>query len=80
MSAETLKQLKIKTSMVKRLKKEYLSYDKETRSLKEKIQQLEVEVPSEESQYEIKKQVMFNLSRINSLYNRKVYYPMLSKN
>lgn len=51
--------------MVKRLKKEYLSYDKETRSLKEKIQQLEVEVPSEESQYEIKKQVMFNLSRIN---------------
>ena len=65
MSAETLKQLKIKTSMVKRLKKEYLSYDKETRSLKEKIQQLEVEVPSEESQYEIKKQVMFNLSRIN---------------
>ena len=66
--------------MVKRLKKEYLSYDKETRSLKEKIQQLEVEVPSEESQYEIKKQVMFNLSRINSLYNRKVYYPMLSKN
>lgn len=37
MSAEILKQLKIKTSMVKRLKKEYISYDKETKTLATKI-------------------------------------------
>ena len=42
MSAETLKQLKIKTSMVKRLKKEYISYEKETKALGHKIDALQL--------------------------------------
>ena len=37
MSAELLKQLKIKTSTVKRLKKEYISYEKETTTQNAKI-------------------------------------------
>jgi len=39
MSAEALKQLKIKTSMLKRLRKEYESYDKEAKGIQTKIQQ-----------------------------------------
>ncbi len=42
MSAENLKQLKIKTSMLKRLRKEYESYQKETKTIQTKIQQHEV--------------------------------------
>lgn len=38
--AEALKQLKIKTSTLKRLKKEYISYEKETTVLKAKIETL----------------------------------------
>ena len=41
MSTENLKQLKIKTSMLKRLRKEYQSYDKETKGIQEKISKLE---------------------------------------
>lgn len=41
MSAEALKQLKIKTAMLKRLRKEYESYDKETKTIQHKIAQLE---------------------------------------
>ena len=39
--AEVAKQLKIKTSMLKRLRKEYESYEKETNGIMQKIQQLE---------------------------------------
>ena len=41
--AEILKQLKIKTSMLKRLRKEYESYDKETKGIQEKLNKLEQE-------------------------------------
>jgi hypothetical protein len=40
MASETLKQLKIKSNVVTRLKKEYQSYDKEVTSMKTKIQAL----------------------------------------
>lgn len=40
MSAETLKQLKIKTAMLKRLRKEYESYEKETKTIQNKITKL----------------------------------------
>ena len=41
--AEVLKQLKIKTSMLKRLRKEYESYDKETKGIQDKLTALEQE-------------------------------------
>lgn len=52
MSAELLKQLKIKTSTLRRLKKEYISYEKETKTLTNKIANLEAN-PNHDEEYEI---------------------------
>ena len=63
MSAEVLKQLKIKTSTLRRLKKEYISYEKETKTINSKIETLEASpVHDEDIEIEIKKNV--------SLYQR----------
>mmetsp|Transcript_63865 Transcript_63865/g.73243 ORF Transcript_63865/g.73243 Transcript_63865/m.73243 type:complete len:118 (-) Transcript_63865:1145-1498(-) len=53
MEATLLKQLKIKTSSVKRLKKEYEAYQKEAQKQTEKIIKMKSE---EEDAYSIKKQ------------------------
>ena len=63
MSAEVLKQLKIKTSTLRRLKKEYISYEKETKTINSKIETLEASpIHDEDNEIEIKKNV--------SLYQR----------
>ena len=62
--AELLKQLKIKTSMLIRLKKEYSSYEKEAKGIDNKLEQLsnqyEVE-KTEDVEIEIKKNVQHKL-------------------
>ena len=66
MSAEVLKQLKIKTSTVRRLKKEYISYEKEAKQIADKLGALEAQAPTEDSKYEAKKQVRVQALRKSS--------------
>lgn len=61
MSAEALKQLKIKTSMLKRLRKEYESYQKEAKTIQNKIDKLEAELYGSEQKEELEIQVRKNV-------------------
>lgn len=67
MSAEALKQLKIKTAMLKRLRKEYESYEKETKKFQQKIEQLEIQFTAnpndEQTEVALKKNVSVVLVR-----------------
>ena len=56
MASEALKQLKIKSGVITRLKKEYQSYDKEVAALKIKITSLPT--GNEDADLNIKKQVL----------------------
>ena len=52
-----IRQIKIKTGVVRRLAKEELSYIKEAKQQEEKIERLKAEAGDEEQQYVIKKQL-----------------------
>jgi hypothetical protein len=73
MSAQVIKQIRIKTSTILRLKKEYIYYQEQIKDIRDKLLVMESEPEGEDRLMEIEKYVRYmGLFRENSLMKLRV--------